>query len=114
MDRPPARLDATDAAWADERNLSVGAVDLAIVIGLIEPEAGLRSVVPPPAGLRVQTMRFDRRCALALVCGALGLGAVIGVSALNAGLANRPADAAEGASVKPVSAYDPPNPPGRR
>ena len=59
-------------------------------------------------------MRFDRRCALALICGALALGAVIGVSAPNAGLANRPADAAEGASVKPVFAYDLPNLPGQK
>ena len=59
-------------------------------------------------------MRSDRRRGLGPMCGALALGAVIGAGALAAGLANKPTDAAEGASVKPVFAYDLPNLPGQK
>jgi quercetin dioxygenase-like cupin family protein len=57
-------------------------------------------------------MRFDRRRTRAL-CGALTF-AVIGAGALGARLAGGQADAAEGASVKPVFEYELPNLPGQK
>jgi quercetin dioxygenase-like cupin family protein len=59
-------------------------------------------------------MRSDRRYALVSICGALALGAVIGAGVLHAGLADKPAVAAEAASVKPVFAYELPNLPGQK
>ena len=57
-------------------------------------------------------MRFDRRRTRAL-CGALTF-AVIGAGALGARPADRPVDAAEGASVTPVFGYQLPNLPGQK
>ena len=57
-------------------------------------------------------MRFDR-CRTRALCGALTF-AIIGAGTLGARLADRPADAAEGASVTPVFGYQLPNLPGQK
>lgn len=59
-------------------------------------------------------MRLVHRRRLRLICSLFALGALIGASAFHASFAQRPADAAEGASVTPVFAYDLPNPPGQK
>jgi quercetin dioxygenase-like cupin family protein len=55
-------------------------------------------------------MRLDWRHTLGAMCFA----AVIGTGALHAGFGQTPADAAAGASVTPVFAYDLPNLPGQK
>jgi quercetin dioxygenase-like cupin family protein len=58
-------------------------------------------------------MQLGLRTCTGLIAGALAL-AAIGAAPLQGGFADRPAGAAEGASVTPVFAYDLPNLPGQK